>query len=893
MFVFYMLRRFRKYIEYLGAFLLILMLISAIGGVIIVRFYGNDVKQYAIEELNNRMDTKISVGNLDVTFFQKFPYITIVLEQATIWSGRNFARYDFPSGNTDTLFHAEAIYLRFNPLSMLNKHYKIGKMQAVNGFLNVYTDLSGHDNYHLQKHNDNRDGSPLFLDLKKVELENFSFKYLSLPDKVDLEGTLETLTLSGKFSSKKYDLLSQARITVDHFRSGNTNYLQDQHIKTRLGIAVSDSLYNITAGSVIIDNIALNATGSFVLHTNGSVSLDLVQTAENIDLEKVLELIPPTFLSDYNNISIRGSMSLNSTVKGNVSAGILPVIDADFNLKKGFIRFPGAPYPVEQMSLDGHLKNNPKSPGELSLSVENFRLLSGGDELNGSLNFVTGRQKQFYGNIKGRVETANLPAWYPPLPIKKCSGTVDLGLDFSGVIDKGKGSGGEIFLKGNLGFDDLKILFPWYDFTFEDLKGTLGIDGSDMTVDLDGKAGDSDFHFNGELANLSAYLRSDNEYLLIDGKLFGRNFHVDELIDAYHSVDQKDGTEAEDSVVHLPSRLIAKIYFEAENLFYENVSATTASGSASYAGKVLSAEHFTMNTMDGRISGKAALGQLSDNSFRFDLSAGFDRIDIEKMFLSFNNFGQDFITNKHLKGSISGSGVLSLPLTSGFSSQPEHLKCESSLVINNGELVGFEPLSALSAFIDVDELSDIRFSKLENNILISEGRVYIPEMTVQNSAINLTAAGEHSFDNLYDYRIRLKLSDLLYNKAKKDKDLGIETASDEGDQRTLFLKIYDHGPGMKVEYDRKQAAEKIRSDLKEEKQELKVLFNEEFGMFKNNEAVKQNAAREVKEEPLFRFEFQDENTNDSIQNKKPAKRDKKRNKTTETKPDFEIVIDDK
>jgi len=882
-----MFRKFKTYIEYTGAFLLIILLLMAISGVILTKFYGEDIKRLALSEINNRIDTRIEVRKMEVSFFQKFPYITIVLDDATVWSGRNFSKLHFPGVECDTLFHAQTIYFRFSPLSLINKHYKIGKIQADEGFVNIFTDGSGRNNYSLLKES-GAEASPLFLDLKKVELNTFAIRYISILDKVDFYGTINELSFNGKFSAQNYSLLAQTRVRVDHFISGSSSYLSRQQLKARLGIAVTDSLYRITAGTIQLDDLSLVAGGQFIVHKNGSVSLDLVQSAENVDLAKVVSILPEDVMSNYKNLTIRGSMSINSSVKGTVSAGVSPSIDAQFGLKKGFIRFPSAPYPVEQIRMEGRLSNNPGRQGELRLTVEPISFESAGDRVEGELNYLSGKQKQFYGKLAGTIESGNLPAWYPTLPIEKCSGPVNFNIAYSGLYPEAEGSPLELYLDGNLDFEKLDLEFPWYKEAFRDLQGSVAIKGSEMQADLDGRTGKSDFHFNGTVGNLTSYLASDDALLLLEGRLTGKSLYVDELIDSYRS----NGDE-EDSTVHLPGHIAARIFFDAENLYYSSLSATTISGSAHYGDRILTVDHFTMNSMGGLISGRAALGQLDDQSFRLDLNASFDKIDIESMFLSFNNFGQDFITDQHLKGRVSGTGILSVPLTSGFTFQERLLKCDSKIVITSGELLGFEPLKALSSFIDLEELSDITFSRLENNILISDGVVYIPEMNVSNSAINLTAAGEHTFDNLYEYRIRLKLSDLLYNKARKDKELGIETVSDEGDQRTLFLRIYDQGPGMKVEYDRKQAAEKIRNDLKEEKQELKVLFNEEFGLFRNNDAVKEKKSVEPKAEPLFRFEFEDETNPDSVALKKSGKKDRKRNTEPKTKPDFEIVIDDK
>ncbi|MFZ5939658.1 MAG: AsmA-like C-terminal region-containing protein [Bacteroidota bacterium] len=887
-----MLKKIKKYLEYAAALLLIFFLVLAIGGVVLVRFYEDEVKEYALKEINASLDTRITVENIEVSFFQRFPYVSIVLEEVNAWSGRDFSQQDFPAINTDTLFHAKTVYFQFNPLYLLKNEYKIGRIQAVSGKVHLYSDLSGRGNFHFLKDGSaETESSPLFIDLKRVELKDFDFRYLSLTNRTELEGSVGQLALNGKFSKKEYELLTQARLDIRRFSIGEATYLKDQELRFRIGMAVSDSLFLIRTGSVGLDDITMNASGSFIIHRGGGVELDLSPSAENIELQKIIPLLPSTVTSRFKEVAVRGSVSLNSRVKGLMAPGSLPEIDASILLHRGMVDFPGAPYPIENISLNGRISNDKSLPGEpLTFSAETFEFTSAKDRVSGNMTFIYGRRNQLYGKVAGALRAENLPAWYPDLPVTSSSGLLNFDLGFSAVFSGSGGAPGEFYLQGEVNTDQATFAFPWYETPFTGLNGTLRIDGSKLDIDLKGKTGLSDFHFEGIAGNLPGYLATETENLSIQGKLSGQVFDIDQLIDSYRSRG-----DDEDSVIHMPRQILAHIYFDADTLHYRNITATTASGTASYSGSVLNIDHFTMNTMNGMISGRCALGQLPDYSFLFNLSAGFDRINIQKMFLSFENFGQDFITDRNLMGKISGSGDLTFPLTSAFTMLYPQLQCESSVLVTDGELVDFEPLSALSSFINIEELKDIRFARLENNIVITGGKVIIPEMMVSNSAINLSASGEHDFDNLYEYHVRLKLSDLLYNKAKKDRELGFESAADERDQRTLFLKIYDHGPGMKVEYDREQAAEKIRSDLKNEKQELKVLFNEELGLFKKDSALQKSSTLPAGNQPLFRFEFQNEERSDTLRNegvKTGLRKDRKKKSGEENKPDFKIVIDE-
>ncbi len=85
-----MKRTFRIILEYVSAFVLIIVLILAITGVVVVKFYGDDLKTYVMDQVNDRLDSKVDVEDVSVKVFHKFPNTSLVLREVIIWSSHNF-----------------------------------------------------------------------------------------------------------------------------------------------------------------------------------------------------------------------------------------------------------------------------------------------------------------------------------------------------------------------------------------------------------------------------------------------------------------------------------------------------------------------------------------------------------------------------------------------------------------------------------------------------------------------------------------------------------------------------------------------------------------------------------------------------------------------------------
>ena len=143
----------------------------------------------------------------------------------------------------------------------------------------------------------------------------------------------------------------------------------------------------------------------------------------------------------------------------------------------------------------------------------------------------------------------------------------------------------------------------------------------------------------------------------------------------------------------------------------------------------------------------------------------------------------------------------------------------------------------LSRFIDVQELRDIKFKTLKNQIFIRDRKVTIPEMDIHSTAFHIKGSGIHDFDNNYDYRIQVELNEVLSMKARKKRREMEEFLVNEDNSGGLKipLKIVGKGNIYKVDYDSKKAVVLFKNNINREKEEIRKLFNSS-----NNDSTSQN-----------------------------------------------------
>jgi hypothetical protein len=120
-------------------------------------------------------------------------------------------------------------------------------------------------------------------------------------------------------------------------------------------------------------------------------------------------------------------------------------------------------------------------------------------------------------------------------------------------------------------------------------------------------------------------------------------------------------------------------------------------------------------------------------------------------------------------------------------------------------------------------------------------------MEIKSSALSLFISGTHSFNNDIDYQIKLLLSELISKKARKrdanlDKQLLVE---DDGLGRTtLYLKMDGTVDDPNIYFDKIRIKEKIKTEIKKEKEAIKKIVKEDL-LNQKTDSIKKQEKTEV------------------------------------------------
>ena len=331
----------------------------------------------------------------------------------------------------------------------------------------------------------------------------------------------------------------------------------------------------------------------------------------------------------------------------------------------------------------------------------------------------------------------------------------------------------------------------------KDFKGRLHFEEEQLWVEnFSGTLGESDFMVNMDYffgKDLSMQKRPN--FL----KLESNALDLDALIN-YETTSKEATNHAEDfNLFAIPfkdmgfSATIKKMNFHTYWLTDFNLEARSTQD------HFLHVDTLSFSAADGTLALNGYFNGSDKSHIYFSSNVVANQLDMDKLLLKFENFGQEYLINENLHGKVSGKINSKLLVYPDFTPIMEKSEAQLDLTIYEGSLVNFAPLSVMSRYFKDKNLNLVRFDTLQNQFNLSNGILKIPKMTINSSIGFMELSGTQGLDLNMDYYLRLPISlvtrvgfqSLFGGKNKEDIDPEQEDAIiyADSDKRIGYLNI--------------------------------------------------------------------------------------------------------
>jgi hypothetical protein len=826
--------RILKY--YLG-FILVLFILIIMAGVIISKFYQDEVRELVIEEINKHVNTEIRIKDISFSILRKFPRASVEFRDVLIIVPEDYRRNVDGRIDSDTLLFAQNLFLQFNLRDIFNRRYRVTNVIARNGALFPAVNEEGQENYHFWKSSDS--GAEEFeFDLQNVRLSGFRFRYNNHLKGMFLDSDLKRIEMKGNFTQSSYSLSGMLQGDGLHIIHPDFNYDNDQDFSIRTRLNVNKNLVSIEQGTIDLSGIRLTASGEYESE-NGSIKMDF--SGENLDIAAFVELLPKNTRRELDKFRFDGKFDFNAVLGGNFSKTQSPLITSTFVTRKGSVQRKDTGMRLRDISLRGQYTNERQS----SIVINSFSCVFGKGKITGSAGISNLSRPRINFDVKASFLLEELAGFYQPSNILQMAGSVRTEMKGRGSLEKftlpGLRELNSMELDGYLEISDGLLQIFEGKHTASAVNGELYFGRRIRTPGLSFNLGIDHFLIKGEIDNGLPWLLGDDITMSISGDLYSKNLTIDNYLE--EASPGKPVTDGGSEKLLFPGKLELSLDFQVENLDFRKFNSSGFKGRLSYKPYMLTIHNVDFASMEGNVSGNGVIIQRINGDFIVRSQLQLQNVDMQDMFLTFNNFGQSFIHGEHLKGRLSGNLGFISEWDRNLKLKSEQIVADSKVEIKSGELIDFGPLLGLARYIDVAELRHIRFSTLHNEIFVRNNVVTIPQMDINSSAINISGSGTHNFDGRFDYRLRVNLSDVLFGRAARTRPDNTKygIVEDDGLGRTsLYLLVSGTSDDYNVTYDHRAVRDVIRNNIATERNVLRQLFHDEFGLFRSDTTLREN-----------------------------------------------------
>lgn len=744
----------------------------------------------------DKTNISLNFSKVHFSIIKNFPYGSFILDNAQIFYSKE--------NHNDTLLKADFLSFKINTINLFQSIYEFPEITITDGLINIKGDKLNL----LFPSKSNKEQDTIYLiDTKRIKLNKCSIKY-SYSNVIRLNLNLNSSTISGSFLSNAISLRLNLQILT------LTGSLKDFRFKSNNSIVVTANIKerNDTYFSEngLIKFRSFPVEFSFI-YSSKSDGLQIASSIKNISAKDFSQLLAPYFdvpisngklsLYSYYILDFKNSASQKLTLKYELR-NIFLANYKDFSLLhlQGTTTFSGdfdknitdlqnisSRYAGFEFVGTTKIKNLPKPYVLVDFKVRNIREM----QINQNLT-VYGNLS---GNIKSLIKIENINNInFNTLNINKLFADLNI---------------------SNLSFKNIDFI--------KRLEGNISINESSLRFRGDGLLYNNQFEGTVVIPNfLNVALHNASPSPTISVVL--DHLNLDSAI-----FNSGKGSNTDKINFHLNSKVKSAIY---RGITIKDLSLVLNGDNGNYL-----CNYFDFKGFSGTITGK--FNYFKQNGAFVSLSA--QKVDIQNIFKSLNNFGQNIITSTNISGSLSGVADLSYKISSNGTVNPKSIILVSNITVENGKLTGVGQLNRVSKFLNINEIDSIRFKTLHNKIEVENGMVKVPSMNISSNAINFQLTGQHGFDGAFTYWLKLNLREVLAKKFLLKKTDISDFENDSKNGLNLFLKIYGNTDSFKVGFDKKNTAEHIKNSLSQEGVLLKSIIKEEFSLSKTDHLLQKDS----------------------------------------------------
>ena len=352
------------------AVILGILLICILAVVFLPNIWKPRMKTWALNEINERVDAKVHLGDIDLIWWRSFPHLRLQLNDLTVNGVDSFTDIQLANiPKTILELDLKSVIRKSQPLT-------IRKFIVKDPIIELVELQNGHTNYSLVSgSNDSSTDVAYSIDLKFYEIQNGRLQYRSATN--DLSIDLKKLDHKGKgaFSEQKFVLETETSIDSVSVRQAGISYLKNHVIDWKADFDIDNEIqkYSFLENTLAVNDLKLLFDGWYQ-SSNQHIDLSLNVPSEKI--KTLYSIVPGIYQNDYKKLKASGAFTLNGQVSGVLDAQNENYPNANIALRvsDGELNYPDLPKKVEALNGAITITNRQGSLDNVNVKIRDTHL---------------------------------------------------------------------------------------------------------------------------------------------------------------------------------------------------------------------------------------------------------------------------------------------------------------------------------------------------------------------------------------------------------------------------------------------------------------------------------------------------------------------------------------
>lgn len=725
--------------------------------------FQDKIISYFIEEANKELNTTIKYDKIELSLFKNFPQTSILIKNVTL--------IETPKGSTDTLAHFEKVYLAFNLLDIIKGDYNIKKCDVHEGFLKMKIDSLGNRNFDIVKSDTTKPSGKLKLDLQKIQLENIHYSFSDYKSAQHYNVFANDLNATLQVNNETTAVDINGNIFAYGIEVEKSAYLNNKNLSLVSNLTFDKENLNINKTDLNIENSSFSVTGMVGIGDTDTMSIQV--NALEGTLKTLLSLLPGSTSDQIKDYESDGNVFFEGSIEGKRT---LPSINVDFGFKNLSLTHPSLKRKITNASLTGNYNNGPKKNKSSSkLSITNVSGILDKQEFTAHLYLTNFDSPYLDFAFKGIFQLESLLSLAPDPKISKVVGNLNCDIVAKGPLKHFKNdlANHDIKASGYIDAENIGFFFRPTNSIYKDINGKFSLSNHDVKItNLTGLVGNSDFTMDGKFVRFIDFLLDYKKPLQLQATVNSKLIDLDELL----SIRDTTATPTEEYRFVLSPKISIDFTTNIEKIKFDNASGgyeyKNLRGAFNIKDQIIKYNDIRINVAGGTLQLKnGTIDARQKDNITLKTNAILTKVYADSIFYLSRNFNQTFLTNRNLKGKVSGNISAALVYNSKLELLHDKINIDNHLFVEDGQLINFEPLMSLYSLMNNKTDSKIakflgiqayKFFKTDNpNINSFQNLSFKPlvlnEINVRNSTIDITqialqsSAGDINFYGNHNY----------------------------------------------------------------------------------------------------------------------------------------------